>query len=197
MSGFREKTKKRTTTAMTTSQEKYYQYLDSDYWKEVSYQVKKRAGFKCQVCNSQLDLVAHHRTYEHRGAELNHLDDIVCLCQRCHALFHGKNERKAKNPPQEQQPQKKWNRKVVVQPDDPDVLANMPSGDGDIVLTRDLVQRLMTFGAFSSKAAAPLGVRINQQRKGWVRGLEGTTVTRETYRKCLMGRFSYERGKLP
>jgi len=31
------------------SQERYQEYLKSDYWKELSYQVKKRAGFRCQI----------------------------------------------------------------------------------------------------------------------------------------------------
>lgn len=72
----------------TQSQERYRDYLKTDYWKQVQFKVKERAGFRCQACNSQLDLVAHHRTYEHRGSELNHLGDLICLCKRCHAAIH-------------------------------------------------------------------------------------------------------------
>lgn len=67
----------------------YDTYLQSDAWKAVSFAVKKRAGFRCQVCNSQHDLQAHHRTYANRGNEMNHLDDLICLCRRCHGVFHG------------------------------------------------------------------------------------------------------------
>ena len=70
------------------SQERYHDYLQTDYWKQVQFKVKERAEFRCQTCNSQLDLVAHHRTYEHRGHELDHLGDLVCLCKRCHAAIH-------------------------------------------------------------------------------------------------------------
>jgi hypothetical protein len=80
----------------TKAQERYSEYLNTDYWKRVSDAVKAKAGYRCQVCNSQLDLIAHHRTYEHRGNELEHIDDLTCLCRRCHDIFHGKSV-----PPQE------------------------------------------------------------------------------------------------
>ena len=73
---------------VTESQKRYHEYLETDYWKQVQFKVKERAGFRCQTCNSQLDLVAHHRTYENRGRELEHLNDLVCLCKRCHASIH-------------------------------------------------------------------------------------------------------------
>jgi len=76
----------------------YNDYLLTDYWKMVSQAVKARAGYRCQICNSELDLQAHHRTYEHRGNEINHLDDLTCLCRRCHAVFHGKQEAPAPTP---------------------------------------------------------------------------------------------------
>jgi hypothetical protein len=76
----------------------YNDYLLTDYWKMVSQAVKARAGYRCQICNSGLDLQAHHRTYEHRGNEINHLDDLTCLCRRCHAVFHGKQEAPAPTP---------------------------------------------------------------------------------------------------
>jgi predicted HNH restriction endonuclease len=77
--------------------ESYKAYLHTPYWREVSRLVKKRFGWRCGVCNSPLELQAHHRTYEHRGDELNHLDDLICLCKICHKLFH-KEQRKARKP---------------------------------------------------------------------------------------------------
>ena len=75
----------------------YKAFLLTPYWKEVSRLVKKRFGWRCGVCNSPLELQAHHRTYEHQGDELNHLDDLICLCKVCHKLFH-KEQRKARKP---------------------------------------------------------------------------------------------------
>ena len=75
--------------AMTQAQKNYADYLTTDYWQKVSNAVKTRAGYRCQVCNSELDLQAHHRTYAHRGSEMDHLVDLICLCRRCHCIFHG------------------------------------------------------------------------------------------------------------
>lgn len=66
----------------------YHEHLKTEYWREVARRVKSAAGFKCQVCNSPHDLVAHHRTYAHIGDELNFLGDLICLCAPCHERFH-------------------------------------------------------------------------------------------------------------
>jgi hypothetical protein len=70
--------------------QKYNDYLKTDYWKAVADAVKKRAGYKCQLCNSPHDIEAHHRSYAHLGRELDFLDDLTCLCRKCHGRFHEK-----------------------------------------------------------------------------------------------------------
>lgn len=185
---------------------RYEQYLKTDYWKAVALEVKKRAGFRCQVCNSQLDLVAHHRCYDHRGNELEHLGDLVCLCARCHSLFHGKLEK-----PMEQTEPKGKKRKDKHVPQPPfvgapkpriiphtqaDIDKDMPAGDGPIVLTRELVDRLRTNGSFTNAAIIPLGITWKTMVKGWCSALVGKEVSRETYAKCLAGRYQYK-AKLP
>ncbi len=74
----------------------YSDYRQTEYWKQVAEAVKERAGHRCQLCNSPDNLHAHHRTYSHYGKELDHLGDLTCLCDRCHADHHGK---KAARPP--------------------------------------------------------------------------------------------------
>lgn len=66
----------------------YYDYLKSAEWQQIARQVKERAGFRCQVCNSQERLVAHHRSYAHLGDETANMGDLVCLCTPCHERFH-------------------------------------------------------------------------------------------------------------
>lgn len=66
----------------------YSEYLQTDYWKAVADAVKKRDGYRCVICNSRDSLVAHHRSYAHRGNELDHLDDLSCMCRPCHENFH-------------------------------------------------------------------------------------------------------------
>lgn len=82
--------------SVTTPQLTYQAYRQTEYWSNVTKAVKDRAGYRCQVCNSPHDLQAHHRTYDHRGRELDHLPDLICLCRRCHAIFHGQVEHSQK-----------------------------------------------------------------------------------------------------
>lgn len=74
------------------TKEEYQVYLQSPEWAAVSKEVKRRAGYRCQACDSSLDLCAHHRNYRHVGNDMDHLDELICLCSRCHNLFHRKPE---------------------------------------------------------------------------------------------------------
>mgnify|MGYP002507683738 CR=1 FL=1 len=65
---------------------KYDEYIQSQEWARRSEQANLRAGWRCQVCNSQNELHTHHRTYERLGAERN--TDLTVLCADCHKLFH-------------------------------------------------------------------------------------------------------------
>lgn len=73
----------------TLSQQRYAEHLASDYWHQVSQMVKDHAGNRCQVCNSSRSLETHHRTYANIFNEIEHLGDLICLCRKCHGLFHG------------------------------------------------------------------------------------------------------------
>lgn len=66
----------------------YKDFLNTKYWKAIAEKVKRRAGDKCNVCNSTENLNVHHRTYEHHGYELYNLKDLVCLCKECHEKYH-------------------------------------------------------------------------------------------------------------
>lgn len=72
---------------------KYSDFLKTNFWQKVAKRVRKRAKFKCQVCGcSDKTLHVHHNSYEHHGEENKHLEDLVCLCEDCHRLYHGKNQ---------------------------------------------------------------------------------------------------------
>jgi len=66
----------------------YQEYLQTEKWRHVSDLVKKRAGYRCQICNSPDRLSAHHRTYENIFNEINNLADLTCLCDAHHKLCH-------------------------------------------------------------------------------------------------------------
>lgn len=185
--------------------DKYNAYLKTDYWKKVSEAVKKRAEYRCQLCNSQHDLCAHHRTYEHRGNELNYLNDLVCLCRRCHEIFHGKNQPEvgaAPVHPKKQKPgdplaglskrerREKLNdtRMANAVIDSAKVEADMPPGDGAIELTNELIQKCRNEnGAFTNASIIPLGVKP-PLISGWAGRLIGRKVSRAEYRQALEGR---------
>lgn len=66
----------------------YKEYLLTPYWKRFADEARKCARYKCNLCNGSGILHVHHKTYETRGEEK--FDDVIVLCERCHAKFHNK-----------------------------------------------------------------------------------------------------------
>lgn len=70
----------------------YKDYLQTDYWKTVRGFVLERDGHRCRLCGRVREegviLHIHHSTYEHRGDEMNHPDDLITLCEDCHKNYH-------------------------------------------------------------------------------------------------------------
>lgn len=64
----------------------YHDYLKSPRWRKKAAAARKRAGYRCQLCNREGRLQVHHRTYERLGYELP--GDLIALCARCHKLHH-------------------------------------------------------------------------------------------------------------
>lgn len=73
-------------TGIKSAQDVNYQkYIKSKEWKQKAEEAKTRAGNRCQGCNrprSEVQLDAHHRTYERIGRERP--GDITVLCRDCH-----------------------------------------------------------------------------------------------------------------
>jgi hypothetical protein len=66
----------------------YYKYIASPAWKRKAEAAKEAAGYRCQVCNRSRDEVqldAHHRTYQRLGCERP--EDVTVLCHDCHGLY--------------------------------------------------------------------------------------------------------------
>ena len=66
----------------------YWQYLQSEHWKQTRERAIKRDGRKCRLCDSTIKLECHHRpsAYQRLGAEKP--NDIVTLCHDCHTAHH-------------------------------------------------------------------------------------------------------------
>jgi len=68
----------------------YQSFLRTPYWIAISFQVKRKASFQCQMCSSENKLHAHHSNYKIHGKEHRHINQITCLCSDCHEHFHDK-----------------------------------------------------------------------------------------------------------
>lgn len=224
-------------TKMTDSQKRYQEHLSGDYWRKVSAAVKKRADYRCQVCNSQHDLEAHHRSYEHRGNELEHLSDLTCLCRRCHGIFHKGDAqpapqvveriiervqvhapvpqlnvghdgltkkqrrilRRAERAKVREEAEKldpiaaKYPGRVAVADiSDAAIAALMPPGDSpEVVMTDELLSKCRLDTSFTTAALVALG--ITDMTAGWPARLIGKSISREQYRKALIGARLYSK----
>ena len=67
----------------------YHAFVQTRYWRLVSLQVKRAAGWHCESCGRGRDLVAHHVDYRCHGYEMYHPDKLKCLCGECHRSLHG------------------------------------------------------------------------------------------------------------
>jgi hypothetical protein len=66
----------------------YKSFLQTPYWKTVSYKRKAQCEFKCQLCNSNKNLETHHPTYDIKGEEINNMKKLTVLCHACHEKHH-------------------------------------------------------------------------------------------------------------
>ena len=64
----------------------YQEYLQTPEWQTTRKRALKRAGYRCQLCNSNGCLHVHHNDYSRLGEEDN--VDLVVLCATCHARYH-------------------------------------------------------------------------------------------------------------
>jgi hypothetical protein len=75
----------------------YRDFLETPYWKAIAAHTKFRAGYRCQLCNSRMGLVTHHRDYGIHGREHAHIYDLIVLCSYCHQKFHDSEGKKIRS----------------------------------------------------------------------------------------------------
>jgi hypothetical protein len=66
----------------------YAEYLKTDHWQSTRKVALRRANFSCQLCNKNVSLDVHHRTYKNLGHEES--SDLTVLCRDCHSKHHNK-----------------------------------------------------------------------------------------------------------
>ena len=64
----------------------YEDYLRTPEWGRKREGALERARGRCQGCDADRHLEVHHRTYEHRGFEMDW--DLTVLCAACHTAVH-------------------------------------------------------------------------------------------------------------
>ena len=69
--------------------------MDLQHWLEVRSQILLRDDFRCQECNYYKHLEVHHIIPKSKGGT-DEPDNLVTLCQRCHAKKHGFSHRENK-----------------------------------------------------------------------------------------------------
>lgn len=87
-----DESKKCIVTKTTWGKRPYHDFLNSPLWKYESSILKMMSNYTCERCGGKYNpayLVVHHKSYEHIGSELTHLEDVQVLCKVCHADVHG------------------------------------------------------------------------------------------------------------
>jgi hypothetical protein len=64
----------------------YYQYLDSEEWKQKRNVILSKASYLCQGCKNNKANRVHHMTYRNLGAECD--EELMALCDICHDSYH-------------------------------------------------------------------------------------------------------------
>lgn len=169
----------------------YASFLKTAYWFAVSMVAKSNAGMRCQVCNSPERIQVHHRTYDTHGKEHKNMNDLVVLCHHCHGLFHGHKPPEFVHQLLKVERPKKVKRMVI-----PHTQEDLQMPDGEtIILTVELVNACRANGSFTNSTLNALGVPAPLV-SGWIHGLVGKPISRESYQNALKGRFIYREKRI-
>jgi hypothetical protein len=67
----------------------YSQYINSPAWREKREERLRVDGWQCTRCETSEHLQVHHVNYDRLGNE--EIDDLLTLCEGCHAKEHGRD----------------------------------------------------------------------------------------------------------
>ena len=65
-------------------------YLTTLYWKTVSQWKKDVEYGRCEICGKETTISTHHKTWKHKGHELQYLDELYCCCNDCFKKIYAK-----------------------------------------------------------------------------------------------------------
>ena len=118
---------------------RYFYFLRTSYWRIISDEVKRRAGWRCS-CGGRENLQVHHTEEgnNHHGEE-HLLIGLVCLCSKCHDSTHNTSIKDAEKSRQ------RYNRKeqILAQvPFYPERISEENISGSSLTLTRKLLEEL-------------------------------------------------------
>lgn len=67
----------------------YGDFLNTDYWSYLRDYIVMAKGIRCETCHLTASIITdcmelHHTSYDHRGSEWRHMEDLKVLCRACH-----------------------------------------------------------------------------------------------------------------
>lgn len=71
-----------------TRRELYELFLDCQWWRDLSFERRKRSKFRCDRCGKREQCQSHHKFYRDHWFDTQ-LEDLECVCRECHAKEHG------------------------------------------------------------------------------------------------------------
>ncbi len=66
----------------------YNQLIKLPEWKKRRNQILIRDNYTCQNCGQKIHLEVHHITYRYKYPWLSPNEDLIILCEICHAKIH-------------------------------------------------------------------------------------------------------------
>ena len=75
-------------TILVDGKEAYEMFLESEFWRRLSWECREKAGFVCQRCKKEAQCQAHHTLYREHWFDTK-LEDLECICRECHEEEHG------------------------------------------------------------------------------------------------------------
>jgi len=61
--------------------------IDAESYERIRVQVLRRDGWRCQNCDSRLNLEVHHKEFRSQGGDDTE-ENLITFCSRCHARVH-------------------------------------------------------------------------------------------------------------
>jgi len=83
------------TSKLSKKQKAYNKFIQSPEWQAIRVNLFSIRGKKCEQCDSVDRINVHHKTYKRFGGKENP-EDLLILCNKCHAIIHKKKPAKKK-----------------------------------------------------------------------------------------------------